>query len=196
MAEDSTKSNDITQRLQDWRNGEQGALDSLIPAVYPELHRMALSFIRRESKGCETLQATGLVNELYLVLINRRKIDFTQRNQFFALAAHLMRVILIDVARERRAQKRGGPAAIRVPLSEDLNWIDAISPEMLDLDIALSELTRLEPRKTEMLILKTFLGCSTTEAAELAGVSKSTADRDLRFVKAWLFQRMQPKQPT
>jgi RNA polymerase sigma factor (TIGR02999 family) len=183
---------DITQRLHAWRNGEQGALDSLIPAVYPELHRMALNFVRNESKGSGTLQATGLVNELYLVLVNRRKVDFEQRNQFFALAAHLMRVILIDVARQRRAQKRGGPDAIRIPLSEDLHWVDATSEEMLDLDRALGELTKLEPRKTEMMVLKAFLGCSTQEAAELAGVSKATADRDLRFVKAWLYQRMHP----
>jgi RNA polymerase sigma factor (TIGR02999 family) len=192
LAQDLEDHDDITQRLHAWRNGELGALDSLIPTVYPELHRMALSFLRNESKGCETLQATGLVNELYLVLVNRRKVDFEQRNQFFALAAHLMRVILVDAARQRKAQKRGGPDATRVPLSEDLVWVDAASEEMIDLDRALGELTKLEPRKTEMIVLKAFLGLSTEEAAELAGVSKATADRDLRFVKAWLYQRMHP----
>jgi hypothetical protein len=80
---------DITQRLHAWRNGEQGALDSLIPAVYPELHRMALAFVRNESKGSGTLQATGLVNELYLVLVNRRKVDFEQRNQHKSEAAQM-----------------------------------------------------------------------------------------------------------
>jgi RNA polymerase sigma factor (TIGR02999 family) len=189
-------SNDITLRLQAWRNGEQGALDSLIPAVYPELHRMALSFLRRESRGAETLQATGLVNELYLSLVNRRQINFEDRTQFFALSAHLMRVILVDVARERRAQKRGGPDAMRVPLSEDLHWVDATSEEMVDLDRALAELTRLEPRKTELLLLKVFLGCSTQEAADLSGVSRATAGRDLRFVKAWLYQRLRPQEST
>jgi RNA polymerase sigma factor (TIGR02999 family) len=189
-------SNDITLRLQAWRNGEQGALDSLIPVVYPELHRMALSFLRRESHGVATLQATGLVNELYLSLSKRRQINFEDRTQFFALSAHLMRVILVDVARERRAQKRGGPDAKRVPLSEDLHWVDATSEEMLDLDRALAELTRLEPRKTELLMLKVFLGCSTQEAADLAGISRATAGRDLRFVKAWLYQRLRPQEST
>jgi RNA polymerase sigma factor (TIGR02999 family) len=190
MTQQSSEPGDITVRLQAWRNGDAGALDGLIPVVYPQLHRMALAFVRRESTDCETLQATGLVNELYLLLVDRRKIDFNQRNEFFALAAHLMRIILIDAARDRRAQKRGGPAAVRVPLSEDLSWIDASSAEMLDLDRGLSELTKLEPRKTEMLLLKVFLGCSTAEAAELTGISKATADRDLRFVKAWLYQRL------
>lgn len=194
MAEHRSETDDITLRLQAWRNGEQGALDSLIPAVYPELHRMALSFLRRETRGAETLQATGLVNELYLSLVKRRQINFEDRTQFFALSAHLMRVILVDVARERRAQKRGGPDAVRVSLSEDLHWVDATSEEMLDLDRALAELTRLEPRKTELLVLKVFLGCSTQEAADLAGISKATAGRDLRFVKAWLYQRLRPQE--
>jgi RNA polymerase sigma factor (TIGR02999 family) len=179
---------DITTLLARWRDGRPGAFDDVIVATYPRLRSLAESFLRRESSG-HTIQATGLVHEIYLLLLRQRKVEFEDRRHFYATAAGLMRGILRDWARGKSAQKRGGEA-VRVPLSEDLSWVDADSPEFLDLDIALTELERLDERKAHLIELKTFLGCSTEEAAEQLGISKATADRDLRLAKAWLYQRL------
>ena len=179
---------DITVLLTRWRDGRSGALDDVIVATYPRLRRLAESFLRRESPG-HTIQATALVHEIYLLLLRQRKVEFADRSHFYATAAALMRAILRDWARDKSAQKRGGDA-MRVPLSEDLSWVDADSTEFLDLDVALTELEQLDERKARLIELKTFLGCSTEEAAEHLGVSKATADRELRLAKAWLYQRL------
>ena len=188
MQSGSDPEQDITVLLEAWREGDPTAIEKLMPAVYPKLRYIADSFLRRERPG-RTLQATELVNELYFVIARKQKVNFDHGANFFGLAAHLMRLILRDRARARKAQKRGNDPA-RVPLSEDLAWIDASGTDMLDLDRALEELTVIEPRKVKLLEITTFLGCSVTEAAELAGVSKATADRDLRFAKAWLYDRL------
>jgi RNA polymerase sigma factor (TIGR02999 family) len=179
---------DITALLAAWRDGRPGALDDVIVVTYPKLRKLAESFLRRESPG-HTIQATGLVHEIYLLLLRQRKVAFEDRGHFYATAAGLMRAILRDWARDKGAQKRGGDA-VRVPLSEDLSWVDADSTEFLDLDVALAELERLDERKARLIELKTFLGCSTEEAAEQLAISKATADRDLRLAKAWLYQRL------
>jgi RNA polymerase sigma factor (TIGR02999 family) len=182
---------DITVLLEHWRDGKPGALDDVISATYPRLHQLAESFFRRESPG-HTIQATGLVHEIYLLLLRQRKIDFANRQHFYAIAAGLMRAILRDWARNKAALKRGGDAT-RVPLCEeieDLFRVDANGPEFLDLDIALTELEQLDQRKARLVELKAFLGCSTEEAADQLGISKSTADRDLRMARAWLYQRL------
>jgi RNA polymerase sigma factor (TIGR02999 family) len=182
------KPEDITTLLVRWRDGKPGALDDVIVATYPRLRKLAESFLRRESPG-HTIQATALVHEIYLLLLRQRKVEFEDRGHFYATAAGLMRAILRDWARGKGARKRGGEA-VRVPLSEDLSWVDADSPEFLDLDMALTELEQLDERKARLIELKTFLGCSTEEAAEQVGISKATADRDLRMAKAWLYQRL------
>ncbi|MCC6536047.1 MAG: sigma-70 family RNA polymerase sigma factor [Bryobacterales bacterium] len=189
MPQENPAPGDITLLLRAWQQGDQAALDSLLPEVYPRLHTIAEAFMRRERPN-STLQATGLVNELYLALLRKQRIDFSQRSDFFAFAAWIMRMILREHARGRQAGKRGGDA-IHVPLSEDLNFVDAHSPEqMIDVDRALEELKAIEPRGAQLLELKSFLGCSTTEAGELLGISRATADRALRFSRAWLYERL------
>lgn len=189
MPHKSSEAGDITLLLRAWQKGEQDALDSLLPQVYPKLHSIAQAFMRRE-RHADTLQATGLVNELYLALLRKKQIEFNQRSEFFAFAAWVMRMILREHARTRNAIKRGGETT-RVPLSEDLNFVDVQSSEqMIDIDRALEELRTIEPRGAQLLELKSFLGCSTTEASELVGVSRATADRALRFSRAWLYDRL------
>lgn len=179
---------EITTLLRAWRAGDSEALDRLVPLVYPKLRRIAAAFLRRETPG-HTLDATGLVHELYFRIVNQRQATFDDRQHFYSFAAHVMRRVLRDWARDRSAQKRGGHAD-RVPLSEFLAWIDAASEEMIDLSTALDELESLDARKVRLLELKVFLGCSTSEAAEIIGISKATADRDLQLTKAWLFRRL------
>lgn len=144
----------------------------------------------RRERHADTLQATGLVNELYLSLVKKRQIEFRQRSEFFAFAAWVMRMILREYARSRGSAKRGG-GGVRVPLSDDLNFVDVeSSDQMIDICRALDELRTIEPKGVSLMEMKTFLGCSTTEAGELAGVSRATADRLLRFCRAWLFDRL------
>ena len=182
---------DITQLLHSWKGDDGKSLDDLLSISYSKLHSIATSFLRRERPG-HTLQATGLVHELYLVLLTRKSIDLESRDHFYSFAAYMMRLILRDWARNRLAQKRGGDA-VRVPLSDDLHWVNADSEELLDLDRALTELDGLDHRKAELIQLKTFLGFSTEEAAASMGISKATADRDLRLAKAWLYERLHPE---
>lgn len=186
MAESSP--HDITQLLQGWGLGDRDAFQKLVPLAYPHLKRVAGSFLRRERPG-HTLQATALVHELYLVLVRQRKVELKDRQHFFTFAARLMRMILRDSARDHVAGKRGAGAP-HVPISDDLPWLDFNGPELLDLDQALEELEGLDPRKAQLIELRQFLGCTADETAEILGVSKATVDRELRMVKAWLYQRL------
>ena len=148
---------------------------------------MAARYLSRERPG--TIQATALVHDLYLKLLAREKASFENRRAFFAFAAGVMRHILIDHARARRAGKRGDNA-VRVPLHEDLSFVDAGGDDLLDLNDALDELAAIDPRKAELVQLCAFLGCSREEAAELLGVSLRTTKRDFRLARAWLSQRL------
>lgn len=179
---------DITLVLEDWARGDKSALERLAPLVYPQLRQLAHSFLRRERVG-HTLGATGLVNELFLKLMARKSAQFTNRRHFYALAAKLMRLALIDYARGHGAEKRGGDA-VAVPLHEELPWVDAGSAQMLDLDRALSELAELDAEQAEMFEVRFLLGCTSEETAELFGVSKSSVERRVRMARAWLFQRL------
>lgn len=174
--------------LDRWINGDPEAMEELTPLVYSQLRKVAASYLRRERPD-HTLEATGLVNELFLVFLEERKARFEDRAHFFAFAARAMRRILVNYARSRHAAKRGagGP---RLELSSELTWIDPEGPEMIDLDRALDEMESIEPRKARVVELRVFLGCTSVEAAELMGVSKPTLDRDLRFALAWLFDRL------
>lgn len=182
---------DITQLLHRWKEGDRDALANLASAAYDDLRSIASGYLRHEAAP-HTLQATGLVNELYLRLAHIKNIELSDRRHFYAFAAQLMRMILIDHARQARAQKRPSSAQ-RVPLHEEMTWIDASGDEMLALDAALDQLEHLDQRKVRVLELRFFLGCTNEEAAALLGVSRATIDRDLDFAKAWLYQRLSSK---
>jgi RNA polymerase sigma factor (TIGR02999 family) len=179
---------DITVLLERWTHGDQEAIRELTPLVYSQLRKVAIGYLRRERPD-HTLEATGLVNELFLMFLKEKKARFEDRAHFYSFAARAMRRILVNHARTRGTAKRS-PGEIRVDLSPDLAWIDPEGPEMMDLDRALDELETLEPRKGKVIELRLFLGCTADEAAELMGTSKPTVDRDLRFALAWLFDRL------
>jgi RNA polymerase sigma factor (TIGR02999 family) len=179
---------DITALLDRWTRGDQEAVRELTPLVYSHLRKVAMGYLRRERRD-HTLEATGLVNELFLMFLKENKTRFEDRGHFYSFAARAMRHILVNHARTRRTAKRSA-GETRVELSPDLAWVDPESPEMIDLDRALDELEAVEPRKAKVVELRVFLGCTSGEAAELMGISKPTVDRDLRFALAWLFDRM------
>ncbi|MGA7217644.1 MAG: ECF-type sigma factor [Candidatus Sulfotelmatobacter sp.] len=181
---------EITLLLGKWREGEVSAFEQLIPIVYPHLRQVAGAYIRRE-RNPDVMQATVLVHELYLRLLNQKKAVGEDRAHFYTFAAKVMRMILIDHARSIQTEMRGGQAE-RVPLSDDLPWVDVGSPELLDLNTALEELGKLDARKVHLVELRYFLGCTAEETAELMQVSKATVDRDLKFAKTWLYRRVHP----
>ncbi len=179
---------DITAILEQWGQGDRTALDRLAPLVYPQLRQIAASCLRRESPG-HTLQATGLVNELFLKFLTRREARFESRAHFYALSAKLMRMALIDHARGAAAEKRGGDQEA-VPLHDEIPWVAATAPELIDFDRALDDLEALDPQQARMIELRFLLGCSVEETAELLGVSKSSVDRKVRLARGWLYQRL------
>jgi RNA polymerase sigma factor (TIGR02999 family) len=181
---------EITLLLAKWKDGEASAFDELMPLVYPHLRQVAAAYVRRE-RNPDVIQATVLVNELYLRLLNQKQACWDDRRHFYTFAAKVMRMILIDHARGNQAQMRGGGMQ-RVPLADDLAWIDIGSPELLDLNHALEELAILDPHKVELVELRYFLGCTSEETADLTHVSKATVDRELRFIKSWLYGRIRP----
>jgi RNA polymerase sigma factor (TIGR02999 family) len=193
MAFDPPVQREITGLLRRWKQGDREALASLASLAYDDLHTIAVAYLRRENAG-HTLQATGLVNELYLRLAQVKGVAFTNRRHFYAFAARLMRMILIDHARHAHARKRPGSAG-RVPLHEEMAWVDASSEEMLALDAALDQLEVLEERKVRAIELRFFLGCTNEETAELLEVSRATVDRDLEFAKTWLYRRLSAPPP-
>src|SRR5580704_5241093 len=181
---------EITLLLARWNDGEPAAFEELMPLVYPHLREVAAAYVRRE-RNPDMLQGTALVHELYLRLLNQKKAAWQDRRHFYTFAAKVMRMILIDHARENQAQMRGGDAE-RVPLSDDLAWVNIDSPELLDLNRALDELGALDPRKVQLVELRYFLGCTAEETASLMQVSKATVDRELKFIKSWLYRRIRP----
>lgn len=178
----------LTQLLQHWTQGDQGALDRLVDAVYPSLRQMASRYMRGGRSG--TIQATMLVHDLYLRLLKQERANFPNRRAFFGFASGAMRHILIDHVRTGQAEKRGA-RQVRVPLTEDLQLVDPSDSNLLDLHAALDELAAIDPRKAELVQLCAFLGCGQAEAAELLEISLATARRDFRMARAWLAQRME-----
>lgn len=178
----------ITQLLAQWREGDEAAFEQLAPAVYDRLHAIAESYLRGE-RPTHTLQATALVNELFLRLVKSSNMQYSSREHFYAFAAKLMRRILVDYARKDTAKKRGERAE-PVMLAPELVWVDAASPELLDLDHALDELAELDPAKVRTIEIRFFLGATSTEAAELLGQSRARVDRDVNFALSWLHQRL------
>jgi RNA polymerase sigma factor (TIGR02999 family) len=178
---------EITTLLREWRDGKPQAIDRLFEAVYPRLRAIAGALFRGESLE-RVLQPTSVVNELFLKLVQTRSLRFEDREHFYSLSARLMRRVLIDQARARSSRKR--QAGVAVPLEDRLAWIEADDIDLLDLDRALNELDASDPRKCHMAELRFFLGFSAEETAQLLQVSKPTVDRDLRFVRGWLFERL------
>jgi len=180
---------DITALLVDWSKGDKAALDKLFPLVERELHRLAHSYMRKES--CDhTLQTTALVNEAYLRLVDQRNTRWQNRAHFFGIAAQIMRRILMNYARDRQRKKRGG-GAIQVSLSEtDVVSVTKVS-ELLALDEALDRLAAIDERKAKVVEFRYFGGLSVEETAEVLDVSSITVTRDWNMAKAWLARELE-----
>jgi RNA polymerase sigma factor (TIGR02999 family) len=176
----------ITQLLLRWRSGDESALQQLMPLVYEELHRLARQCMRRERAG-HTLQPTALVHEAYVRLIDQRQIDWSNRAQFIGIAAVMMRRILVNHARDRAAEKRGGGAE-HVSITLAGEGIGAPEVNLLDLHEALNDLAETDPRKAQIVELKFFGGLTTEEIAETLSVSTATVERDWKFARAWLYR--------
>jgi RNA polymerase sigma factor (TIGR02999 family) len=174
----------VTRLLVAWGDGDRAALDELMPLVYEELRRLAHQYMSRERPG-HTLQTSGLVNEAYLRLVDQKDVRWRNRAHFFGIAAQMMRRILVDYARKRRYQKRGGDAR-RVPLNEAAVVSEERASEVVALDEALRALAEIDPRKSQVVELKFFGGLSIEEAAEVLSVSPGTIMRDWTLAKAWL----------
>ncbi len=175
---------EVTQLLLAWNEGKSGALDQLMPLVYDELHRMARRYMRQERVG-HTLQATALINEAYVRLIDAQAVQWKNRAQFLGIAAQLMRRILVDFARERGYQKRGGGAQ-QVSLEEALIVSPGLGEDFVILDEALSALSALDQRKGRVVEMRFFAGLTEKEIAEVLSISEETVRRDWRFAKTWL----------
>ncbi len=178
----------ITRLLLAWGNGDQAALEELMPLVYDELRKVAARHLRRQRPG-HTLQTTALVNEAYLRLIDSSRVQWQNRAHFFAVSATLMRRILVDFARERQNLKRGG-AAERVSLDEALVVAPERSADLLALDEALNRLAALNPRQAQVVELRYFGGLSEEEAAEALKVSLRTVQRDWNLARLWLYREL------
>ena len=182
-----------TALLLAWGQGNQAALNELIPLVHQELRRLARHYMAGE-RGGKTLQTTALVNEAYLRLVDCQQVRWQDRTHFFAVSANLMRRVLVDFARSSHYQKRG--AGVRpVSLDENLVVSPHKSADILALDEALEALTAVDPRKAKVVELKFFGGFETDEIAELLQVSPQTVLRDWKLAKAWLLREMQQQRP-
>lgn len=180
-------SQDITNLLEAWNLGDVKALPDLVPLVYKELHRLAHFYMAGEGNG-HTLQTTALVNEAYIRLNQLYKIDWQDRNHFYAVSSRLMRRILVDFARSRKAEKRGGDWE-HVSFTEELKGLSPRS-DLLDLDRTLEKLSGIDERKSKVVELRFFGGLKVDETAEVLGVSIATVMRDWDFAKAWILREL------
>jgi len=178
----------ITEILLAWGDGDEAALERLMPIVYAELRRLAHHYMNREREG-HTLQTTALVNEAFLKLIDSSRVRWQNRAHFFAVSAQLMRRILVDFARSRRYQKRGG-AAQRISLDDAPLVTPERGGDLIALDDALTALAAIDKRKSEVVELRFFGGLSVEETAEALKVSPDTVMRDWRLAKAWLLREL------
>jgi len=174
----------VTRLLKAWSRGEDAALDRLLPIVHRELHRLARRYMFGERVG-HTLQTTALVNEAYLRLVNAREVNWQNRAHFFALSAQLMRRILVDSARARRDQKRGGGNP-KITLDEGFVGAQQKGEDLVALDDALKTFAQVDPRKSRVVELRFFGGLSVEETAEVLQVHPNTVLRDWRLAKMWL----------
>ena len=181
----TTSARDITQMLLDWSRGDCSAADQLFPLVYDELHRLAERQMRRE-RSDHTLQATALVNEAYLRLVDQNRVQWQNRAHFFGVAAQLMRRILIKYAERHRAAKRGG-GRNELPLEEACVVTDQRADDLIALDHALTDLAAIDSRQGQIVEMRFFGGLSVEEIGLVLGVSPATVKREWRMAKAWLF---------
>lgn len=180
---------EVTRSLRAWSDGEADAFERVLPLVYDELHRMAARYLAGERSSI-SLQTTELVNELCLRLLGWDPIHWQNRGHFFGVSAGMMRRVLVDIARRRRAVRRGGPNAVRVPL--DAVEIPAAEPgpDLLAVDMALQTLALEDPRKARVVELRFFGGLSIEETAEALGISARTVHLDWAFARAWLYRML------
>ena len=174
--------------LRRWREGDKQALDDLMPLVYPRLRAIAASFYQDDRRDA-TIGTTALVHEAYLRLLQQQRLEWADREHFYSFSARVMRYILIDYARARKARKRGG-ADSHIPLHEEMQWISMEGEDILELNQALEELDSMDPRKVRIIELRYFLGCTSEETADIEHVSKASIDRELQVARAWLFRRL------
>lgn len=191
MTDDRAAQGAVTQWLLDRGRSDKRGLDDMLPVVYEELHRLAAAYLSREATG-HTLQPTALLNEAYLRLVDQRRVDWRNRAQFLGVAANMMRRILVNHARDRAAQKRGG-AAQQVSLS----MLEAPSGrpdvDLIALEDALSGLALQDERKSRVVELKFFGGLTTEEIAEVLQISGATVEREWSFARAWLYDAIEGK---
>ena len=179
---------EVTQLLNAWRGGDQAALNSLIPLIHDELHRLAHIYMLRERVG-HTLQTTALLNEAYLRLVDADRVPFENRTHFFAISANLMRRILVDFARSRGYQKRGGNI-MKVEFEDGRIPAPDRGADVVALDDALNALAEFDAREAKVVELRFFGGLNEEETAEALGVSLRTVQRDWKLAKAWLLREM------
>jgi RNA polymerase sigma factor (TIGR02999 family) len=173
----------VTSLLLHWSNGDRSALERLVPIIYEELLRLARARLSRENREC-TLQPTALVHESYLRLADETKLQWQNRAHFYAIAANTMRRVLIDYARKRNAEKRGG--GLRITLRTGMDFAHERAPDSMALDEALKKLAQIDERKSRAIELKYFGGMTTEEIASVLGVGVATVGRELRLGQAWL----------
>ena len=178
----------VTQLLLQWRGGDDSALDRLIPLVYRQLRTLARQCLRREREG-HTLDTTGLVNEAYLRLVHSSRVQWQDRAHFFAVAAQLMRRVLVDEARKRLYRKRGG-SYTRVPLDDEIAATAEPRVDLLAVDAALDRLSQFAPRKGRVVEMRFFGGLTIDETAVVLGVSTDIVKREWRTAKLWLLRAL------
>lgn len=180
---------DVTALLKAWAGGDANALEELVPLVHRELHRIARHCMAAERTG-HSLQPTALLNEAYLRLTGVAHVDWQDRAHFFAMSARLMRRILVDVARSKKYQKRGGGNAV-APLDDAMAVALERPPDLVALDLALEALAQFDTRKSRIVELRFFGGFTVEETADVLGVSAETVHRDWRLAKSWLRREVQ-----
>lgn len=178
----------ITQLLVEWGNGDEEALNRLMPVVHDELRRLARMYLRRERIN-HTLQPTALINEAYLKLVDQHGMHWQNRAQFFGISAQLMRRILVDYARQARADKRGG-GAIAVSLTQANSFTQQPEIDLLEIHEALERLAAFDPQQSRVVELRFFAGLTVEESAEVIGISRATVAREWTMAKAWLHREL------
>ncbi len=180
----SRPSNEVTDLLDAWSSGDPKALDELMPVVYDELYKIASRQFQRESGG-HTLQPTAVVNEAYLRFKDQRKVTWRDRTEFFAVAAKLIRRVLVDHARRRKRKKRGGELS-KMPIDERFDIAEVREADLIALDDALRGLTQLAPRQSRIVEMRVFAGLSLEDVAEVLKIGRSTVHRDWSVALLWL----------
>jgi RNA polymerase sigma-70 factor, ECF subfamily len=192
MTQSTPSPHELTELLIAWGNGSQDALEQLFPLVYEELRRLAHRYMRRERPG-HSLQTTAVVHEAYLRLIDQKHVQWQNRAHFFAIAAQMMRRILITHAQSHAYAKRGG-GALKVSLDETAILSKERAGELIALDEALNSLSAIDPRRSQVVELRFFGGLSNEEIAEVMKISPNTVTRDWNVAKAWLYREMSKEQ--